>query len=999
MNKILSIIISSQFFLMLYGQELCPPLNLNGTSLAGSIQLSWQDIYSEEGDDNIFLECFPACAIPESVSIVHDVDNGNGGWFRNPNGDPICWFGPDCNLNPDAEAGFSAVAGWSAANTSVDSRMIIGPFDIPGNSTFTLEFYESYMDGESQVVQNTVEISTDQGATWTEVLVSDGNIIGSNWNQSLVNLSEYSGQSVHISFRYQCSSGFAEAWFVDHVGLYVNENLGTQELLGALAGNDEYESSFLNRLNEVNRDYLAEKSAVKRLRPSNHKPNPFIRLEMGNIFPETEHSINTIRNCSDPDNESEVNIQVSQGSWPSEITWTLTDSSGVEYLSGFAPFDSTLCLTNGFYTINAFDTYGDGWNGSVMSIDNSTGDLNFLSYTLEAGAEGSEVFYLGPRYGCMNSFADNYDSFANIDDGSCAFTSCDEDLVFLYCSPGFWPSEVSWLIEDLSGTIITTGVADEPQDICVPSGTYKVIGFDSFGDGWNSAVLTANDISGNVLLSFTFNSGSIDSAFFNSSGTPGCTDPLAQNFDAEANIDDNSCMYRDCYQNQGYIIYQDGDSIGYTHNPSYIVNDLSAGNGYEFGVAAKYNDGYSLTSSIYSVIWGNVSYAPITVELDTSTSSQSLSQEFSFMVDEGVGFTTPFDIDSPYRIDPDYSVSSFHASFNSDNFTNMYDPSGIFGGLWQIGNQDDASSNWFQFDTTLDSSQFAWINDDAIGAAGGAESAYLITEEISVDPSNKTFVTFDIFFPQLSGSCTDPGAGINGEGWSEDLYFMISFDFGGTWTIIDSTMSTGVNWVSRMYNITDHLAGQESFIGAFYYTDCNGNWSYGAGIDNFAVHVAGMNDNIAINPYAGWIEAGVPMPVRVNIPNDPDAYDDTYLELTAAFETINVPIAFGLTLNIDEKGTLQIPTSYELSQNYPNPFNPSTVIPFRISKDSPVQLSIFNIRGEKVATLLNERVPAGLHNVRWNGTSQDGRPMPAGLYFYEFKSNDYRDTGKMLLIK
>ena len=75
------------------------------------------------------------------------------------------------------------------------------------------------------------------------------------------------------------------------------------------------------------------------------------------------------------------------------------------------------------------------------------------------------------------------------------------------------------------------------------------------------------------------------------------------------------------------------------------------------------------------------------------------------------------------------------------------------------------------------------------------------------------------------------------------------------------------------------------------------------------------------------------------------------------------------------------------------------MIPFRISKNIPVQLSIFNIRGEKVATLLNESIPAGLHNVRWNGTSQDGRPMPAGLYFYEFKSNDFRDTGKMLLIK
>ena len=63
--------------------------------------------------------------------------------------------------------------------------------------------------------------------------------------------------------------------------------------------------------------------------------------------------------------------------------------------------------------------------------------------------------------------------------------------------------------------------------------------------------------------------------------------------------------------------------------------------------------------------------------------------------------------------------------------------------------------------------------------------------------------------------------------------------------------------------------------------------------------------------------------------------------------------------------------------------------------------SIFNVANEEYleTELLNEKIPAGLHNVRWNGTSQDGRPMPAGLYFYEFKSNDFRDTGKMLLIK
>ena len=77
--------------------------------------------------------------------------------------------------------------------------MIIGPFDFPESSTTYLEFYQAYMDGDYQVVQNTIEISVDQGDTWLEVEVSNGNVIGENWTQTLVNLSDYNGQSVHIS--------------------------------------------------------------------------------------------------------------------------------------------------------------------------------------------------------------------------------------------------------------------------------------------------------------------------------------------------------------------------------------------------------------------------------------------------------------------------------------------------------------------------------------------------------------------------------------------------------------------------------------------------------------------------------------------------------------------------------------------------------------------------------------------------------------------------------
>ena len=110
------------------------------------------------------------------------------------------------------------------------------------------------------------------------------------------------------------------------------------------------------------------------------------------------------------------------------------------------------------------------------------------------------------------------------------------------------------------------------------------------------------------------------------------------------------------------------------------------------------------------------------------------------------------------------------------NFTNMYDPSGLFGGLWLLGNPIRASSDFFLIDSTLDTTTFAYINDDAIGAAGGAESAYLITEEITRAPGQRVFATFDVYFPQPFESCTSPNGGSNGEGFSEDLFFKVSSD-------------------------------------------------------------------------------------------------------------------------------------------------------------------------------------------------------------------------------
>jgi hypothetical protein len=89
-----------------------------------------------------------------------------------------------------------------------------------------------------------------------------------------------------------------------------------------------------------------------------------------------------------------------------------------------------------------------------------------------------------------------------------------------------------------------------------------------------------------------------------------------------------------------------------------------------------------------------------------------------------------------------------------------------------------------------------------------------------------------------------------------------------------------------------------------------------------------------------------------------------------------------------------IPAKFSLSQNYPNPFNPSTLINFKLSKDSHVTLSVFNILGEKVLDLVNEFRSAGNYTVNFNASK-----LNSGVYFYRLSDGTKTLVRKMSLIK
>ena len=96
----------------------------------------------------------------------------------------------------------------------------------------------------------------------------------------------------------------------------------------------------------------------------------------------------------------------------------------------------------------------------------------------------------------------------------------------------------------------------------------------------------------------------------------------------------------------------------------------------------------------------------------------------------------------------------------------------------------------------------------------------------------------------------------------------------------------------------------------------------------------------------------------------------------------------------------QLPLVTKVDQNYPNPFNPETKIAFSIAnKEQFAKLEIFNIKGQKVKTLVNEELEVGKYSVIWKGNDISGRKVASGVYFYKFDTDDYHNIKKMLLLK
>jgi len=95
----------------------------------------------------------------------------------------------------------------------------------------------------------------------------------------------------------------------------------------------------------------------------------------------------------------------------------------------------------------------------------------------------------------------------------------------------------------------------------------------------------------------------------------------------------------------------------------------------------------------------------------------------------------------------------------------------------------------------------------------------------------------------------------------------------------------------------------------------------------------------------------------------------------------------------------QLPQAFNLYNNYPNPFNPVTTLRYDLPEDALVNITIYDIMGRIVRTLINSQQNAGFKSIQWNATNDAGSPLSAGLYLYKIQADNFVQIRKMVLLK
>ena len=214
-----------------------------------------------------------------------------------------------------------------------------------------------------------------------------------------------------------------------------------------------------------------------------------------------------------------------------------------------------------------------------------------------------------------------------------------------------------------------------------------------------------------------------------------------------------------------------------------------------------------------------------------------------------------------------------------------------------------------------------------------------------------------------NSSWTQIGSDIDGEAASDGSGYSVSMNSAG------DRVAIGAPW-------NDGTASDAGHVRVYEYS--NSNWSQ-VGFDI---------DGEAAGDYSGTS-------VSMNSAGDRVAIGAMYNDGTAS-DAGHVRVYSLTELFIDNR---MMPTEYAIHQNYPNPFNPVTTLRYDIPENAMINITIYDMLGRQVKTLINQTQDAGYRSVIWDATNDYGKPVSAGVYLYQIQAGEYMQTKKMVLLK
>jgi len=375
-------------------------------------------------------------------------------------------------------------------------------------------------------------------------------------------------------------------------------------------------------------------------------------------------------------------------------------------------------------------------------------------------------------------------------------------------------------------------------------------------------------------------------------------------------------------------------------------------------------------------------------------SIQSVAQQVGTLVPPGSGITDGLVMDSQgnlfgcdfegetvFKVTPDGSVVSFATGFNHPNGMTI----GVNDTIYLASTWDHAI---FQIAPDGVVQQYGPTIQNPNGVIFEPDSDTLVVTSYALNEIRKLSPDGTITPWLADGEINGPlGLAYDDGG---NLY-IANFNDGKVFIVEDNSLTLLATVPSGNLWGSVYACGFLTYSSGYLYaTGIATNYVYRISLDGSLTEFAGSG-------IAGNVD-GDANTARFSQPNGivPNATGDTLY--VSDYTTQSVRTISGLTNGVDNMEAI-VSTTHILEPCYPNPFNPSTTIPFVLLNVASVEMSIFNVLGQEVCMIVNEKLPAGRHVYNWNGTNNAGVTVPSGEYIVRLYTEDNNISQRIVLTK